>query len=140
MTSSWNNLPIEVLEIIFNVYKVVKYWQPRTLFQCQLVCRNWRLPAQRLTYSSIDFLDLCNKKLDYTATDYYPTHGRTLWRWLKTLDSPDATRWNYVKTLDFSAYWENFYFPNEVTFLDRCVQVFPYIEHLKAHEVEGTFL
>jgi hypothetical protein len=49
----WNDLPIEILDLIFSTTKNDRCNAPFTLRQCQLVCKDWNALAQKHLYQDI---------------------------------------------------------------------------------------
>lgn len=117
----WSSLPEEVLSIIFNSedhkssFEDKKLLEKEDIFQCELVCRNWKSPAQRAGYNSLT-LDV------YTAE-------RVIKAFKNNPDSPGK----YVRELFLpaSTTWEPYLF--------TIVDIFPFIDTLETHEPNSDF-
>lgn len=83
----WSNLPSEVLQITFgNLKRSSPYISGKSqeLLACELVCRNWRLPAQLVIYA-----DVCL----YTE--------RAIVKFINLVKDPDQVLGKYVKKIFF---------------------------------------
>jgi hypothetical protein len=70
----WNNLPIEILDIVFDIIRNRKRTHRGRvdLSQCELTCRGWRLPAQRALLYSVHLTDV---RLTQNLIDFITSTG-----------------------------------------------------------------
>lgn len=54
-SKSWNSLPSEVLQVIFNHVESISDWKEakNTFYQCELACKGWARSAQRELYKNV---------------------------------------------------------------------------------------
>lgn len=142
MTSSWNNLPIDILEMIFEVYKEEEGLQ-EDLLQCERVYKAWKVPAQRLAYSHLVLRPvlerLCRRFLVHYGINYQVDTWELAGKLIKTLERPDPSPWNNVKVLDCGDLWDFFTVETEVKYIQDCARLFPFVEELKATELGSHF-
>lgn len=121
---SWSNLPEEVLLIIFNSNDETspledkKLLEKSDIFQCELVCRNWKSPAQRANYTSLTVDNHNIENLITALTNSQDSPGK----FVKELFLPNSAN-NYS--------WKQY--------LSTMVDIFPFIDTLEVHEPNENF-
>ncbi|KAI7882147.1 uncharacterized protein EV154DRAFT_12233 [Mucor mucedo] len=119
---SWSNLPEEVL-LIFNSNDNTSFFEDRKLlekkdiFQCELVCRNWKLPAQRTNYKSLTVSSRDTKNLINALKSSQESPGK----FVKELILPNSTNGLWKQCLPAMA------------------DIFPFIDTLEVHEPNEDF-
>jgi hypothetical protein len=71
---SWNELPQELLVHVFESATTTQILSRRDLCTCQLVCKNWTTPAQRVCYSAIELDEDGAIELFYKEKEFYCGH------------------------------------------------------------------
>jgi hypothetical protein len=152
MQKSWSNIPIEVLQMIFEIIHNDDYGVKPDLVQCELVCRNWTVPAQTIAFNAIDLnctgnLELDDMEEEEESLPYWMPDEKVegeeeefrVRRWIRSFRPSDTSPWSHVKHLRRGFSLNHALLPNRKSTQDKLARNFPNVEHIQAWNADSSF-